>query len=110
LVHALKDLPVEHLEWILAHSEYKEYEDGALIVRTGEPAEDMVFITEGKLVFYLDVNKRLVHYITFENDAVTGGVGGILPYSRMKTMPGNTYASGKVRGYMLNKKYFPELE
>jgi signal transduction histidine kinase len=34
----------------------------------------------------------------------------LLPYSRMKTTPGNTFAVGKVRTLGLHKKYFHELE
>ncbi len=32
-VIALRNLPDEHLEWILAHSEYAEYKDGELILQ-----------------------------------------------------------------------------
>ena len=109
-VIALSDLPVEHLQWILDRAEYTEYEDGSLIMKTGEAAEMMMLIVDGRVSFYMDMNGRLVHFFNFENDNVTGGVGGILPYSRMKTSPGNAYAMGKVRSFRLHKKYFPELE
>ena len=33
-----------------------------------------------------------------------------MPYSRMKTYPGYSYANGQVRMLRLNKKYFQELE
>jgi signal transduction histidine kinase len=109
-VIAIKDLPEEHLQWILEHSECREFEDGNLIARKGDPAEEMIFIVEGKVLFYMNVGNQLVHFFTFENDAQTGGAGGLLPYSRMKVMPGNSYASGKVRAYLLHRKHFSELE
>lgn len=109
-VIALSDLPDEHLQWILDRSEYNEYEDGTLIYKTGDPADKLILMTEGKVVFYLKVLDKLVYYFTFENDRITGGAGGLLPYSRMKTLPGDSFASGKVRTYNLHKKYFPELE
>jgi signal transduction histidine kinase len=34
----------------------------------------------------------------------------VLPYSRLKSSPGNVYAEGKLRGIRLHKKYFQELE
>ena len=34
----------------------------------------------------------------------------MMPYSRMQTIPGYSYAAGKVRRLELHKKYFPELE
>ncbi|HLG33679.1 MAG TPA: hypothetical protein VI757_02280, partial [Bacteroidia bacterium] len=109
-VIALSDLSDEHLQWIYDRSEYTEYEDGHLIFKTGTPIDVMWFIYEGKVEFYMDVNGKLVHYFTFENSTQTGGAGGLLPYSRLKTSPGNTYASGKVRSLNLHKKYFAELE
>jgi signal transduction histidine kinase len=109
-VIALSEVPDEHLQWLVDKSQYVEYEDGTLILKTGDPAENMIFIVEGKVMFYLNVGDKLVYYFTFENEIQSGGAGGLLPYSRMKTMPGNSYASGKVRGYMLHKKYFQELE
>ena len=109
-VIALRDLPEELLQWILDHTEYHEYEDGVLIRKLGDPANEMYFILEGNISFYMDVNGRQVYYNTFGNDTTTGGISGLLPYSRMKTSPGYAYAAGKLRMLMMNKKHFPELE
>ncbi|MFO7524872.1 MAG: ATP-binding protein [Ignavibacteriaceae bacterium] len=109
-VIALSDLPDEHLQWILDHSEVVEYEDGELVSKTGEPVDWMFFIIEGKLDFYMDVNGKLVYYHHFENNAESGGVTGLLPYSRMKLSPGNSFTIGKLRGIRLHKQYFPDLE
>ena len=70
----------------------------------------MFIILEGKVSFYMNVNGRQVYYYTFENNTATGGVGGLMPYSRMKTHPGNSYATGKVRLFRLHKGHFSELE
>jgi signal transduction histidine kinase len=109
-VVALSDLPEEHLLWILDHSVYLEFEDGSLIRKFGEPINEMYFLLEGSISFYLDINGRQVHYFNFENDKASGGVSGLLPYSRMKTSPGYSYAEGKTRMLQLHKKYFPDLE
>ncbi len=109
-VIALKDLPDEHLQWILDHSDYYEYEDGHLIFKTGDPIDVMWILLEGKVYFYMDINGRLVYYFSFENNNIAGGIGGLLPYSRMKKAPGASYAVGKVRVLQLHKKYFPEME
>jgi signal transduction histidine kinase len=109
-VLALCDLPDEHLQWILDHSEYKEYADGDLIAKYGEPAEWMWAALSGKVVFYMYINGRQVYYFTFENNSVSGGVGGLLPYSRMKNHPGYSYAVGEVKAIRIHKKYFAELE
>jgi signal transduction histidine kinase len=109
-VIALSDLPDEHLQWILDHSEYHEYADGEIIGQYGQPAEVMWFSLAGKVSFYMYINGRQVYYFTFENNNVTGGVGGLMPYSRMKTYPGYSYALGEVKMLRMNKQYFTELE
>jgi signal transduction histidine kinase len=109
-VVVLNGLPDEHLRWILEHSEGMEYDEGELVGKTGDPAEWMLFIIEGKVDFYMNVNGRLVFYHHFANDADTGGVTGLLPYSRMKVYPGNSVVTEKLRGLRLHKIFFQELE
>jgi signal transduction histidine kinase len=107
---ALSDLPDEHLQWIADRLEYDEYEDGAVMIKKGDPADIMWFISDGRFDFYMDVNGQQVYYYNFQNDSVSGGVGGLLPYSRMIVSPGYAYAIGKSKRYSLHKKYFQELE
>ncbi|MEO6453743.1 MAG: ATP-binding protein [Ginsengibacter sp.] len=109
-VIALSDLPDAHLQWILEHSEYHEYADGDIVAKYGEPAEIMWISLAGKVAFYMYINGRQVYYFTFENNNVTGGVGGLMPYSRMKTYPGYSYALGELKLLRINKKHFAELE
>ena len=93
---ALSDLPDDHLRWLAERVEYAEYEDGVLVATKGEPADWMWFMLEGRIDFYMDMNGQQVYYYNFQNDSVTGGAGGLLPYSRMKSSPGYAYAVGKV--------------
>jgi signal transduction histidine kinase len=109
-VIALQDLPDEHLKWILDNATYEEYEEGDMVYKTGDHIDSMSFILEGKMDFYMNMNGRLVYYYSFENKGLTGGVSGLLPYSRMKTSPGNSYVVDKLRLLRLHKKYFQELE
>lgn len=109
-VIALKELPDDHLQWLLDKSTTIEHEDGALVGKTGEPADWMFILVEGSIDFYMDVNGRLIFYHHFANDEHSGGVSGLLPYSRMKVYPGNSVAVGQLRGLQLHKDYFQELE
>lgn len=109
-VIALNGLPKEHLQWILDRSEPLEYEEGDIVARTGEPADWMFFIVEGKIDYYMNVNGKLVYYHTFMNDSDSGGVTGLLPYSRMKVYSGNSIVVERIRGLKLHKEYFQELE
>jgi signal transduction histidine kinase len=107
---ALKDQGDDVLQWILEHTSYTEYEDGTAIRKLGEAQNEMFLLLEGSVNFYMDVNGRQVYYFTFGNDIATGGVSGLLPYSRMKVSPGYAYASGKVRALLMHRDHFPELE
>ncbi len=107
---ALNELPDDHLQWIVDHSEYREFADGDIIGKYGEEAQLMWMALEGKVDFYMYLNGRQVHYFTFENNHITGGVGGLLPYSRMKTYPGYSYATGDVKMLCIHKRHFQELE
>jgi signal transduction histidine kinase len=109
-VVALKDQPDDVLQWILDNSEYHEYEEGTCIRKLGDPQNELYFILEGSLNFFMDVNGRQVYYFTFANDIATGGVSGLLPYSRMKSSPGYAYAVDTLRAIMIHKDHFPELE
>ena len=109
-VIALSELPDEHLMWILDHSEGYEYKDGDIVAKKGDPADWMFFIIEGRINYYRDVNGRLIFYHYFANDADSGGVTGLLPYSRMKIYSGNSICVGTLRGIRIHKKYFQELE
>jgi signal transduction histidine kinase len=109
-VVAFSELPDEHLQWILDRCEYEEIEDGGLVTKFGDPADHMWISLEGRISFYLNVKGRQVFYFTFENNNVTGGVGGLIPYSRMKTIPGYAYAVGRVKLLRLHRDHFTELE
>jgi signal transduction histidine kinase len=109
-VIALRDQPDDFLQWILANTTYHEFEDGVQVRKLGDAANEMYFILEGSINFYMDVNGRQVYYFNFANDTATCGVSGLLPYSRMKTSPGYAYAVGKTRMLLMNKEHFPEME
>lgn len=109
-VVALSELPDDQLQWILDHSEYHEYADGELIAKYGEAAEVMWISLQGKVAFYMYLNGRQVYFFTFENNNVTGGIGGLMPYSRMVTYPGYSYALGDVKMLRINKRFFHEME
>ncbi len=103
---ALSDLPNEHLQWILDNSEYREHADGEIVTSRGLPAELMSIILEGNIAYYMYLNGRQVYYFTFGNNDVTGGIGGLMPYSRMKTFPGYSYALGTVKLLCIHKTFF----
>lgn len=109
-VHCFSELNDEHLQWIIDHSEYHVYEDGVQIRKTGDPAEYMIIMLTGGVDFYLEQNGRLTFYLHFGNDANTGGISGLLPYSRMKAYQGCAFAVGELHSLQLHKDHFSALE
>ena len=80
-----------------------------MVGKTGETVEWMFSIVEGRVDYYQDVRGRLFFYQHFSNDVDSGGVSGLLPYSRMKIYSGNAICVGMLHGVRLHKKYFQEL-
>ena len=58
---ALKDQSEELLQWILDNSVYHEYEDGYAIRKVRDPQDEMFFLLEGVVNFYMDMNGRQVY-------------------------------------------------
>lgn len=107
---ALRDVSEENLQWLLDNAEFLEYKEGTLLTEKDKPIDHLWLIFEGSGKFFLEDNGKLNHYYTFENSEQSGGTGGLLPYSRMKTSPGFTYAEGTVKVFLLHKDHFKELE
>jgi hypothetical protein len=63
-VICLKDLPDEHLQWIIDRGKVLDYDDGALILKSGDPVDEMIFIIDGKSHFYMNVNGKLVSFFS----------------------------------------------
>ena len=94
-VIALSDLPDEHLQWILSHSHYQEFEEGDIVLKTGEPIEDMIIIVEGKIDLLHELNGRPVFYFSFENDELSGGMGGLTSIFKNESITGYFICIGK---------------
>ncbi len=41
-VKALHDLPADHLQWLIDHGEYSEYEEGTVLTKTGKMKKDLL--------------------------------------------------------------------
>lgn len=108
--HLMADLPDEVLQWLLDHGEYEVYEADHLISDVGQPIEHMFFLFSGEYIFYMEANGRVVSTVSFKADDKFGQIGGLLPYSKMKTSPGRAFTGERSEVLLLHKKYFHELE
>lgn len=102
----LADLPIETLEWLLAHGEQREFVGGQTIMQPGDPAEFMVMVFEGGIQFYAIRNGNREPIFRVE----AGQVSGVLPYSRLQVIAGLSVAIGETVVLLLHRRHFPELE
>ncbi|WP_400192889.1 sensor histidine kinase [Hymenobacter sp. B81] len=105
-VPALADLPPAVLDWLLAHGERQQFEQGEVLVQPGEPALFMLVLLRGVVQFSAVRNGQREALFR----AVAGQVTGVLPYSRLRTFSGYGVALEPVVALRLHRDLFPELE
>ncbi|MCA8832938.1 sensor histidine kinase [Hymenobacter pini] len=99
-------LPPETLDWLLTHGEQRCYNPGEVVSRPGDEAEYMMAVLAGGLQFYVVQNGQREPAFRIE----TGQVSGVLPYSRLRIIRGESVAVGETWLYLLHRSKFPELE
>ncbi len=98
-------IPLEEMEWLIAHSQLDEGEAGALVAPMGKRVEHLWIVLSGHLAIRVDRGVGLHRVLEWR----TGDVGGILPYSRMTGPPGDTYFEEKTELLLIHEKHFPEM-
>ncbi|RSK37570.1 sensor histidine kinase [Hymenobacter metallilatus] len=99
-------LPPETLAWLLAHGEQRCFEPGQVVARPGDEAEYLMAVLAGGLQFYSLHNGNREPAFRVE----AGQVSGVLPYSRLRVIRGESVAVGETWLYLLHRREFPELE
>jgi signal transduction histidine kinase len=102
----LHDLSDETLQWIIDRSRVRTFGPDEILVKTGDPIDEMWILIEGSYDFYWDTNGQLTYFRSWSG----GEISGLLPYSRMKKSPGFTISTEAGKGLMLHKEYFDEME
>lgn len=80
-IDILKEVPTTDLEWLADNSTLNNLTEGEYLFRTGQPADNMYVLFEGKVEAKMERNGQYRTLGRFE----AGEVTGLLPYSRMKT-------------------------
>ncbi|WP_375416753.1 sensor histidine kinase [uncultured Hymenobacter sp.] len=99
-------LPTAAHAWLLAQGEGHHYEAGETISEPGSPAEFLMAVIKGGMQFYGLRNGQREPVFRVEQ----GGVSGVLPYSRLRIIKGQSVAVGDVTLYRLHRDRFPALE
>ena len=102
-IHVFSDLEHLDLEWLAPMFTEKSLEAGQIMFHEGEEAHEMMVVFGGNL----EARRKGQGGAGF--DIRAGELGGIIPYSRMKTFPANTTALEKVQARFLHESRFLEL-
>ena len=97
--------PQEEQDWILAHGELHTLAVGDVVTHKGEQALDMLVLFSGHLVIRVDQGAG-AHKV-FE--WVAGDVGGVMPYSRGASPPGDVVAEEPTELLAVHKEHLAEL-
>jgi len=100
----LADIPRNELEWLIENGQPEVWELGTAVSK-GARIEHLWIILNGHLTIRVDRGTGPKMITEWE----TGEVVGILPYSRMKTSPGEIYIEEKTELLAVHKKIFSEM-
>jgi signal transduction histidine kinase len=101
----LKDVPREQLEWLAAHGTLHRFEPGQIVSAMDQPVTALFVVLSGHMVIRVEGGSGVRRGMEWFG----GDVGGLLPYSRLSTPPGNSYAEEPSEILMVDRAHFPEL-
>ena len=85
---ALGSAPCEELDWLAQHGTLRRLEAGEIVSHKGQQVEGLYVVLSGHLSLSVDRPTGRQKVIDWR----AGEVSGILPYSRLKTAPGDAIA------------------
>lgn len=100
-ISTFADLPVDGLEWLIAHMDVHDLEVGQITIHNGDPAEHLIVILRGELRAEWPDGRVYV--------GRAGQVTGLLPFSRLTHYSVTSRAVVPSRVARLHKEYFDEM-
>jgi signal transduction histidine kinase len=97
--------PREELAWIASHGTLRHFEKGDVVARPTETVDTLYILISGHISIYIDrgIGRRQVM------EWRGGDVTGLLPYSRLRTPPGETIVDEPTDALALHRDDLPEL-
>ncbi|GAB2765471.1 ATP-binding protein [Rhabdobacter roseus] len=103
----LSVVPEPQLQWLIDSSELVELEDGEYLYRNGTPIDHLWLILKGRLrMFVAQAEGRQTRELGYNEK---GYIGGVLPYSRLKTAVANAVAVESTTVLRLHRNKFKEM-
>src|SRR4029077_3699634 len=104
-VPAFADLEAADLAWFIAHAEELWAKPGDALAKEDTPADTMLVLLEGEMR-----GRREADGPDSQSYSVTApAVSGLLPFSRMKTIPMTPRAVTPMHLLTLHAQHFPEM-
>jgi signal transduction histidine kinase len=100
-----EEVPRADLEWLAAHGELRTIAAGQPLLDNSSWAHEMMVVLEGRGALYSQTGSG-------KRKLLEGGAGrvlGILPFSRIKGVPGLTLVEEDMTLLVLNERYLSEL-
>ena len=101
----LAHIPRGELEWLVEHGQWEVHDAGTVLAGKGRPIEYLWIVLSGHMAVRVDRGvgpRRIMEWLP-------GDIGGMLPYSRMKSPPGDNFLEEKTELLGLHKSFFPEM-
>ena len=102
---ALAGVPVRELEWLVEHGELITYRPGHAIALKDSPIEYLYIMLYGSAAHYVDRGTGRRKVMEWHE----GDITGLLPFSRMKSPPGDTVVEQDTEALVIHKSQFPTL-
>ena len=104
-VEALRDVPDDQLHWMAENGNLQKYKPGDYVFKKDEPLTKMVIVLSGIVSLKISQNGQFKEI----DQITTGGIGGILPYSRADKSTGSGVAETDCSIFVLEKSCFEEM-
>jgi CRP-like cAMP-binding protein len=97
--------PPEELAWIAEHGYLRRFEVGDLVAPRDVPVEGLHVVLSGHISIYVDRGEGRHKVLEWRG----GDVSGQLPYSRMKTSPGDVCAEEPTETLTVPREHLSDL-
>jgi len=101
----LADMPPQELAWIAGHGVLRRFPTNVVILGRDQPVEGLIIIFSGQMAIYVDRGEGPHKVLEWRGGEVTG----LLPYSRLKSSPGDTVVVQEMETLTVFKEHMPDL-
>jgi signal transduction histidine kinase len=102
---ALQSAPAEERAWLIDHGTLRSLDVGAVVTAKGESPKNLLIILDGLIVLRVDRGAGAHKVLEWRG----GDVGGVMPYSRVVSPPGNVAAEEPTEVIAVPKESFNEM-